>query len=207
MTLKLLSCSSQDSVCWEDGLVWTMRWAAEQLKSHSWVTCQSPRAACYYWPLTFDPWPPDPWPLTLDIWPLTSDLWFLTPDLWPLTLDLCPWPLNFDIWPWHFALDQALETHPCTGIPNMFLTPLAFQACFPWGRTIIGCSSTIPGLLSGMPGGFPAPSRHAQACMPLWDWVFPQPKKKKIIGCCSGIPPTCPSCGIPSMLPMPSDTF
>ena len=29
---------------------------------------------------------------------------------------------------------QALGTHPCTSTPEMFLTPLAFQACFPWGE-------------------------------------------------------------------------
>ena len=43
-------------------------------------------------------------------------------------------------------------------------------------RTIIGCSSTIPGMPSDIPGGFPLPSRHVQAWIPLWDSVFPQPK-------------------------------
>ena len=32
-------------------------------------------------------------------------------------------------------------------------------------------------------------------------------KNRTIIGCCSGIPPSFPGCGFPSMLPMPSDTF
>ena len=74
-------------------------------------------------------------------------------------------------------------------------------------RTITGCSSTIPGMPSDIPGGFSMPSKHVQACMPLWDWIFPQPKIKSIIGCCSGIPPRFSGCGIPSMFPIPSDTF
>ena len=70
----------------------------------------------------------------------------------------------------YVSQQQALGTHPCTSIPDMF-------------------------------GG------HVQACMPLWDWVFPQPKNRSTIGCCPGIPPTFPGSGIPSMLSMPSDTF
>ena len=111
--------------------------------------------------LTFDPLT---FTLTFDPWPLILDLWSLTHDLWPLTsdLDFDPWPLSLTSDFWYFTLDQALGTHLCTSIPDMFLTPLAFQACFPWGRTIIGFNSTR----------CPLTFQVAFLCPPGTDWMF-----------------------------------
>ena len=150
----------------------------------------------------------DLWPLTPDSLPLTFDPWLLIFDLWPLTLTLDPWPLPLtsEFWP----LTYAFRPWPSFGDPSMH-----------WHSIYVSHTPGIPGMF---PMGWnhnwlqlhhsrPAPwharwlPRSLQACMPLWDWVFPQPKKRKIIGCCSGKSPTCPGCGIPSILTMPSDTF
>ena len=54
---------------------------------------------------------------------------------------------------------QALGSHPCTGIPDMF--PI---------------SSDILDMPFDIPDMFPMPSRHAQICLSQWAWDFPRPE-------------------------------
>ena len=56
---------------------------------------------------------------------------------------------------------QALGSHPCTGIPDMF----------PMSSDITGMPFDIPDML-------PTPSMYAQIRLSQWAWDFPRPKNR-----------------------------